>query len=62
MNKYSCLNKLPRVTSWVFRFIYNTRNDVKRYDVLSAEELDGAEKYWRKTTQGEVFAEEIAHL
>ncbi|GBN11695.1 hypothetical protein AVEN_184850-1 [Araneus ventricosus] len=62
MNKYSCLNKLLRVTSWVFRFIHNTRNDIKRYDVISAEELDGAEKYWRKTTQGDVFAEEIAHL
>ncbi|GBM44587.1 hypothetical protein AVEN_250566-1 [Araneus ventricosus] len=62
VNKYRCLNKLLRVTSWVFRFIHYTRNDIKRYDVISAEELDGAENYWRKTTQGEVFAEEIAHL
>ncbi|GBN18014.1 hypothetical protein AVEN_157136-1 [Araneus ventricosus] len=29
MNKYSCLNKLLRVTCWVFRFIHNTRNDIK---------------------------------
>ncbi|GBN07026.1 hypothetical protein AVEN_253772-1 [Araneus ventricosus] len=60
--KYSCLNKLLRVTSWVFRFIHNTRNYIKGYDVISAEELDDAEKYWRKTKQGDVFAEEITHL
>ncbi|GBM89321.1 hypothetical protein AVEN_120894-1 [Araneus ventricosus] len=62
MSKHSCLNKLLRVTSWVFCFIHNIRNDVKRYGVISAEELLGAEKYWRKTTQGDVFVEEIAHL
>ncbi|GFY01945.1 uncharacterized protein TNCV_5098061 [Trichonephila clavipes] len=47
LRKFSSLQKLLRVTSWVLRFVHNIRNRFnKRSDDLSTEEIDGAEKFW----------------
>lgn len=62
LNKYSDLRKIYRITGWVLRFIYNTRNKTKRCEELSSEELDGAEIIWIKTIQQEGFAEELSCL
>ncbi|GFS61186.1 integrase catalytic domain-containing protein [Trichonephila clavipes] len=46
LSKFSSLQKLLRVTSWVLRFVHNIRNRFnKRSDDLSTEEIDGAEKF-----------------
>ncbi|GFU91767.1 integrase_H2C2 domain-containing protein [Trichonephila clavipes] len=46
LSKFSSLQKLLRVTSWVLRFVHNIRNRFnKRSDDLSTEEIDGAENF-----------------
>ncbi|GFX87427.1 hypothetical protein TNCV_3369961 [Trichonephila clavipes] len=46
LRKFSSLQKLLRVTSWVLRFVHNIRNRFnKRSDDLSTEEIDGAENF-----------------
>ncbi|GFW35991.1 uncharacterized protein TNCV_4928551 [Trichonephila clavipes] len=47
LSKFSSLQKLLRVTSWVLRFVHNIRNRLnKRSDELTTDEIDGAEKFW----------------
>ncbi|GFS56019.1 integrase_H2C2 domain-containing protein [Trichonephila clavipes] len=53
LSKFSSLQKLLRVTSWVLRFVNNIRNRFnKRSD-------DGAEKFWIQLVQRDAFAEEV---
>ncbi|GFU60213.1 integrase_H2C2 domain-containing protein [Trichonephila clavipes] len=60
LSKFSSLQKLLRVTSWVLRFVHNIRNRFnKRSDDLSTEEIDGAEKFWIQLVQRDAFAEEV---
>ncbi|GFY36200.1 integrase_H2C2 domain-containing protein [Trichonephila clavipes] len=60
LRKFSSLQKLLRVTSWVLRFVHNIRNRFnKRSDDLSTEEIDGAEKFWILLVQRDAFAEEV---
>ncbi|GFT55029.1 integrase_H2C2 domain-containing protein [Trichonephila clavipes] len=60
LRKFSSLQKLLRVTSWVLRFVHNIRNRFnKRSDDLSTEEIDGAEKFWIQLVQRDAFAEEV---
>ncbi|GFW85048.1 integrase catalytic domain-containing protein [Trichonephila clavipes] len=60
LNKFSSLQKLLRVTSWVLRFVHNIRNRFnKRSNDLSTEEIDGAEKFWIQLVQIDAFAEEV---
>ena len=59
INRYGGLEKLLRVTAWVFRFIANSRLNQdetaryrsKRSGRLSKEELVEAERKWLKTAQ-----------
>ncbi|GFW34550.1 integrase catalytic domain-containing protein [Trichonephila clavipes] len=52
LSKFSRLQKLLRVTSWVLRFVHNIRNRFnKRSDDLSTKEIDGAEKFWIQLVQ-----------
>ncbi|GFU65893.1 uncharacterized protein TNCV_5011911 [Trichonephila clavipes] len=60
LSKFSSLQKLLRVTSWVLRFVHNICNKLnKRYDELTLEEIDGAEKFWIQLGQRDAFAEEV---
>ncbi|GFW47008.1 integrase catalytic domain-containing protein [Trichonephila clavipes] len=60
LSKFSSLQKLLRVTSWVLRFVHNIRNRFnKRPDDFSTEEIDGAEKFWIQLLQRNAFAEEV---
>ncbi|GFT73049.1 uncharacterized protein TNCV_1977331 [Trichonephila clavipes] len=60
LSKFSSLQKLLRVTSWVLHFVHNIRNRFnKRSDDLSTEEIDGTEKFWIQLVQRDAFAEEI---
>ncbi|GFW66177.1 uncharacterized protein TNCV_1710761 [Trichonephila clavipes] len=60
LSKFSSLQKLLRVTSWVLRFVHNIRNRFnKRSDDLSIEKIDGAEKFWIQLVQRDAFAEEV---
>ena len=60
INRYGGLEKLLRVTAWVFRFIANSRLNQdetarsKRSGRLSKEELVEAERKWLKTTQADL--------
>ncbi|GFY17249.1 RNA-directed DNA polymerase from mobile element jockey [Trichonephila clavipes] len=60
LSKFSSLQKLLRVSSWVLRFVHNIRNRFnKRSDDLSTEEINGAEKFWIQLVQRDAFAEEV---
>ncbi|GFY63015.1 uncharacterized protein TNIN_434881 [Trichonephila inaurata madagascariensis] len=60
LSKFSSLQKLLRVTSWVLRFVHNIRNRFnKRSDELTTEEIDGAETFWIQLVQRDAFAEEV---
>ena len=56
ISSYSCL---IRITSWIFRNIYNSRHQTRHSRVLSTEELHGAERFWIKEAQRSVFSTEI---
>ncbi|GFW42694.1 uncharacterized protein TNCV_257551 [Trichonephila clavipes] len=52
LSKFSSLQKLLGVTSWVLRFVHNILNRLnKRSDELTTEEIDGAEKFWIELVQ-----------
>ncbi|GFV34870.1 integrase_H2C2 domain-containing protein [Trichonephila clavipes] len=60
LSKFSSLQKLLRVTSWVLRFVHNICNRLnKRSNELTTEEIDGAEKFWIQLVQRNAFAEEV---
>lgn len=63
VDKYSSLEKILRVTAWIYRFVYNLKNkNNKRSLSLTAMELRESENYWIKTTQKQYFHNEISAL
>ncbi|XP_054723576.1 uncharacterized protein LOC129233627 [Uloborus diversus] len=63
LHKFSKFNKVLRITSWIKRFVFNTKNPRgKRTEALTSEELQSAEEYWIKFTQMENFPEEYLAL
>lgn len=63
LGKYSRLITILRITAWINRFLFNTRNKDKRQGPLTAEEIDTAETYWKKkVTQQKGFLQEIKEL
>ena len=63
IRRHSRLGKLLRVTGYISRFIYNTRNpQAKRTGPLSASELATAEKMWIKDRQSTYYREVIESL
>ena len=64
ISRFGGLEKLLRVTAWVFRFIANSRLNQdetacsKRSGRLSKEELVEAERKWLKTTQDDLQRQE----
>ncbi|RWR99400.1 uncharacterized protein B4U79_13499, partial [Dinothrombium tinctorium] len=61
LNKYSKLNKLIRVTSWILRFVGNLRGN-RIVGELTVIELTKAKKYWIKQVQYEEFANDLVLL
>ncbi|GFV85908.1 uncharacterized protein TNCV_1422111 [Trichonephila clavipes] len=61
LSKFSSLQKLLRVTSWVLRYdVHNIHNrSNKRSDELTTEEIDGTEKFWIQLVQRDAFVEEV---
>ncbi|GFT05478.1 integrase catalytic domain-containing protein [Trichonephila clavipes] len=60
LSKFSSLQKLLRVTSWVLRFVHNIRNRFnKRSDDLTTEEIDGAEKFWIQLIQRDALPKKL---
>lgn len=57
LDKYSCLTRLLRVTTYCFRFASNSRcaPDRRTHQPLSSHELDGARKFWIREAQRKVF-------
>ncbi|GFY36932.1 integrase catalytic domain-containing protein [Trichonephila clavipes] len=62
LDKFSSYFKLLRVTAFVFRFINNTRDTLKKSGTLETEELKKSEEYWIKEIQKETYASEIIDL
>ncbi|GFT74752.1 integrase catalytic domain-containing protein [Nephila pilipes] len=60
--KFSSYLKLLRVTAFVFRYIYNTRNTLKKRGAVNTEELKKSEEYWIKEIQKETYGSEIIDL
>lgn len=63
LSKYSCLNKLKRITTYCLRFINNTQPASKKlYGPISVNELEIALTRLIKIAQSEVFFSEINDL
>ncbi|GFT50985.1 integrase catalytic domain-containing protein [Nephila pilipes] len=62
IDKFSSYLKLLRVTAFVFRYIYNTRNTLKKRGAVDTEELKESEEYWIKEIQKETYGFEIIDL
>ncbi|GBO46028.1 hypothetical protein AVEN_211653-1 [Araneus ventricosus] len=60
VNRINNFSRLLRITAWVKRFIFNSRNEVnKKCGPLTAREISVAENYWIKRSQEKEFLEEI---
>ncbi|XP_064470107.1 uncharacterized protein LOC135384853 [Ornithodoros turicata] len=56
VRKYSSFSRLLRVTSWVLRFVHNSRSpSLKDRGMPSSEEINAAEHYWIRNAQREAF-------
>ncbi|GFU15780.1 integrase catalytic domain-containing protein [Nephila pilipes] len=62
IDKFSSYLKLLRVTAFVFRYIHNTRNTLKKRGAVDTEELKKSEEYWIKEIQKETYGSEIIDL
>lgn len=63
VNKYSSLEKILRVTSYILRFVNNARTKNKKLSGnLQVKEMKMAETYWLKHIQKNHFPEEIQAL
>lgn len=63
IDKYSCLEKLLRLTAWVKRFIHNSKpGSVKLRGPICASELQEALNSWIKALQLVHFGKEIQQL
>lgn len=60
LEKYSSLNKLQRVVSFMLRFSHNARSQCQRVGPLSFSEIQTAVLIIIKAVQAQVFAHEIA--
>lgn len=62
LDKHDRLITSLRITAWIKRFVFNTRNKVRRNGPLTADEIDMAECHWIKATQQKCFSQEIKEL
>ncbi|GFS41635.1 integrase catalytic domain-containing protein [Nephila pilipes] len=62
IDKFSSYLKLLRVTAFVFRYIYNTLNTLKKRGAVNTEEFKKSEEYWIKEIQKETYGSEIIDL
>ena len=63
VERYNSFHKLCHVTAYVFRFVNNLKNSVKRTESLNKNELDveeivNAQRTWLKITQHEFYKNE----
>ena len=59
LQRVSSYSRLIRVTSWIFRYVYNSRHHTRRDGVLSTGELKIAERFWLGEAQRSVFSTEL---
>ncbi|GFR21716.1 DUF5641 domain-containing protein [Trichonephila clavata] len=59
---FSTLRRLLRVTSFVFRFIYNARNSNRRSGPITSSETSKALIYFTKMSQENSFSSEIYNI
>ena len=62
LNEHSNLQRVLRITAWVYRFIHNVRSAEPLKGELSADEMQNAERYWILNTQNECFHTDIENL
>ncbi|XP_071040053.1 uncharacterized protein [Parasteatoda tepidariorum] len=63
LDNYSDLNKVFRITGYIFRFIHNCKAaHEKRIGAITASELTNAETYWIKVVQRIEFEKEYLDL
>ncbi|XP_064467960.1 uncharacterized protein LOC135378793 [Ornithodoros turicata] len=63
VERYSSIDRVIRVTAWVFRYVHNSKRvTAHRSGTLVAEELMEAEKYWFRVTQARFLPAESPHL
>lgn len=63
VESYSRIEKLLRVTAWIFRFIKRCRQtNAAHTGFLVAEEIHEAENYWIRHVQQQAFREEMTSI
>ncbi|XP_055928674.1 uncharacterized protein LOC129959809 [Argiope bruennichi] len=60
--KFSCLLKLLRVTSWILRFVNTLKKKNVEKGPLTSEELSDAEMFWVRIVQNDCYSSEIQCL
>ncbi|XP_055944606.1 uncharacterized protein LOC129975568 [Argiope bruennichi] len=60
--KFSCLLKLLRVTSWILRFVNTLKKKNVEKGPLTSEELSDAEMFWVRIVQNDCYSSEIKCL
>lgn len=59
IEKFGRLSRIIRITSWILRFVNNTRKHTSKITgPLSTNEIISAEKYWIRKTQEKYFPKE----
>ena len=63
ISRYSCINRLLVVTSYVLRFVHNAcKRQPKLTGTLTVTELNTAQKIWISTSQNLLYQHEITYL
>lgn len=63
ISRFSSLQKLLRVTSYVLRFVSNCKREVEKQDgLLKVDEIHQAEKLWINSCQHGIYHEELSRL
>ena len=63
VDRYSSLNTLVRVTSWVMRYVRNLKkSETPLKSALNVQEIVSAERYWIAMSQSQCFESELRSL
>ncbi|RWR98846.1 uncharacterized protein B4U79_02881, partial [Dinothrombium tinctorium] len=62
LRKYSSLKRILRVTAYILRFCHKSKKASTHKGFLITDELNGAEEYWIRCVQNEVFHDILRNL
>ena len=62
LHRVSSYSRLNRITAWIFRYIYNSRERIRHSGALTTEELQKSERFWIREVQHSAFSTELDTL